>query len=94
MNNGNTARQLDDMPQAENPSAKQWQQQEGEGAQRDQAINRGDQAKVVETAQEQPTLRHAPEVAKVALKDLYRASDGTTYSSREQVIDYERGLRD
>ena len=94
MNNGNTARQLDDMPQAKNPSAKQWQQQEGEGAQRDQAINRGDQAKVVETAQEQSTLSHAPEVAKVALRDLYRASDGTTYSSREQVIDYERGLRD
>ena len=27
-------------------------------------------------------------------RTLYRASDGTTYSSREQVIDYERGLRD
>ncbi len=94
MNNGNTARQLDDMPQAENPSAEQWQQQEGNAAQRDRAIDRGDQAEAVETAQEQPTLRHAPEVAKVALKDLYRASDGTTYSSREQVIDYERGLRD
>lgn len=93
MNNGNTARQLDDMPQAENPSAKQWQQQEGEGAQRDRAIDQGDQVKAVETAQEQSTLSHAPEVAKVALRDLYRASDGTTYSSRDQVIDYERGLR-
>lgn len=94
MNNGNAVRQLDDMPQAENPSAEQWQQQEGNAAQRDRAIDRGDQAEAVETAQEQPTLRHAPEVAKVALKDLYRASDGTTYSSRAEAIDYERGLRD
>lgn len=93
MNNGNTARQPDDMPQAENPSAEQWQQQEGNVAQRDRAIDRGDQAEAVETAQEQSTLRHAPEVAKVALKGLYRASDGTTYSSPDQVIDYERGLR-
>lgn len=26
-------------------------------------------------------------------RNLYRASDGTTYSSLAQVIDYERGLR-
>ena len=91
MNNGNTARQLDDMPQAENPSAEQWQQQEGEGAQRDQAINRGDQAEAVKDAQKQVTIMNIGERA-FNQRNRWIASDGTVHSSHEKALDYERGL--
>ena len=92
MNNGNAARQLDDMPQAENPSAKQWQQHEGDIAQRDRAIDQGDQVKAAGDAQKQVTIVNIGERA-VNQRNRWIASDGTVHSSHEKALDYERGLR-
>ena len=98
MNNGNAVRQSDDMPQAENPSAKQWQQHEGDIARRDRAIAQGDELAAVETTRRVPTITGVGERAILETprrEDTDIVIDGLVFrgpNALDEALDYKRGL--